>query len=84
VAEVFREASEAIITSEAITVSGKITTVADMSYYLHNKRSVIFITNQVISQQNTLLKSESKRIISSANTLLVFIKNLQLYITRAF
>jgi hypothetical protein len=76
VAEVFRKASEAAVTSEAVTVSREVAAVADISYYLHNRKSVISVTNQVASQQNTLLKSGSKRITSSANTPLVFIRNL--------
>jgi hypothetical protein len=84
VAEVFGEASEAAVTSEAVTVSGEVAAVADMSHYLHDKRSVTSATNQVAGQQNTLLKSGSKRTTSSANTLPVFIRNPQPHTTRAF
>jgi hypothetical protein len=45
VAEVFGEASEAVVTSEAVTVSGEVAVVADMSHYLHDRRSVISATN---------------------------------------
>jgi hypothetical protein len=45
VAEVFREALEATVASEAVAVSKEAKTVADISYYLHVKRSVIFITS---------------------------------------
>jgi hypothetical protein len=83
-AEVFRKALKAAVTSEAVTVSGKIATVTDISYYLHDRRSVISVTNQVTGQQNTLLKSRSKRTTSLANTSLVFIRNPQSYTTRAF
>jgi hypothetical protein len=47
VTEVFKKASKAIVTSEAVTVSREVTTVADISYYLHNRKSVTSITNQV-------------------------------------
>jgi hypothetical protein len=40
-----------------------------MSHHLHVRRSVTSATNQVAGQQNTLLKSGSKRTTSSANTL---------------
>jgi hypothetical protein len=49
VTEVFRKALEAAVTSKAIIVSREVTVVVNISYYLHNKRSVIFVTNQVIS-----------------------------------
>jgi hypothetical protein len=78
VAEVFREALEVVVTSKAVTVSREVITVVDISYYLHDRRSVTSVTNQVAGQQNTLLKSRSKRTTSLANTSLVFIKNLQL------
>jgi hypothetical protein len=45
VAEVFKKASKAAVTLEAVTVSKKVVTVANISYYLHNRRSVIFATN---------------------------------------
>jgi hypothetical protein len=45
VAEVFREALKAIVTLEVVTVSEKITAVINISYYLHDKRSVISVTN---------------------------------------
>jgi hypothetical protein len=50
VAKVFGEALEAAVTSEVITVSGEVTVVANISHYLHNKKSVTSITNQVASQ----------------------------------
>jgi hypothetical protein len=84
VAEVFGEVSEAAVTLEAVTVSREVAVVTDISYYLHDRKSVISVTNQVTGQQNTLLKSKSKRIISSANILPVFIRNPQLYTTKAF
>jgi hypothetical protein len=49
VTEVFKEASEAIVTSEAVTVSREVATVADISYYLYNRKSVTSVTNQVAS-----------------------------------
>jgi hypothetical protein len=45
VAEVFKKALEAVVTLEAVTVSREVAAIADMSYYLYNRRSVIFITN---------------------------------------
>jgi hypothetical protein len=45
VAEVFGEALEAVVTLEAVTVSGEVAAVADMSHYLHDRRSVISVTN---------------------------------------
>jgi hypothetical protein len=84
VTEVFKKALEAIVTSEAVTVSKEVATVVNISYYLHNRKSVISVTNQVAGQQNTLLKSKSKRITSLANISPVFIKNSQLYIIKAF
>jgi hypothetical protein len=45
VAEVFGEALEAAVTLDVVTVSGEVAAVANISYYLHNKRSVIFATN---------------------------------------
>jgi hypothetical protein len=83
-AEVFEEVSETVVTSEAVTVSGEVVAVTDMSYYLHNRRSVTSATNRVAGQQNTLLKNGSKRTTSSANTPPVFIRNPQPYTTRAF
>jgi hypothetical protein len=45
VTKVFREALKAIVALEAIAVSKEIKTVANITYYLHVKRSVIFITS---------------------------------------
>jgi hypothetical protein len=45
VTEVSREALEATVASEAVAVSKEAETVADMSYYLHVRRSVIFVTS---------------------------------------
>jgi hypothetical protein len=45
VAEVFGEALEVVVTLEVVTVSGEVTVVADISYYLHDRKSVIFVTN---------------------------------------
>jgi hypothetical protein len=84
VTKVFKKALETIVTLKAITVFKEVTAVINISYYLHNRKSVIFVINQVASQQNTLLKSKSKRIISLANTLSVFIKNPQPYTIKAF
>jgi hypothetical protein len=83
VAEVSREFLKAAVSSEAVTVSREIKTITNISYYLHVKRTVTSATNQVTSQQNTHLKSKSKRTTNSINTLLIFIKNPQLYTTRA-
>jgi hypothetical protein len=45
IAEVFKEALKATITLEAVMVSGEVTIITNISYYLHDKRSVTFITN---------------------------------------
>jgi hypothetical protein len=45
VAKVFRKALKATVALKAVAVSGKTKTVADISYYLHVKKSVIFITS---------------------------------------
>jgi hypothetical protein len=84
VTEVFGEASEAIVASEAIAVSGEAKAVINISHYLHVKRSAIFITSQVADQQSTLLKSGNKYITSSVNILLIFIKHSRPYIIKAF
>jgi hypothetical protein len=47
VAEVFREALKATVASEAIAVSEKIKAIANITYYLYVKKSVISITSQV-------------------------------------
>jgi hypothetical protein len=85
VVEVSGEVSEAAaaVTSEAVTVSREVKAVVDISHYLHVRRSVTSVINQVAGQQNTLLKSESKRTTNSVNTLPVFIKNPQSYTTKA-
>jgi hypothetical protein len=44
-AEVFRKALEAVVTLEAVTVSREIMAVTNISYYLHNRKSVIFVIN---------------------------------------
>jgi hypothetical protein len=45
VTEVFREALKTAVTLEAVTVSEEVTIVTNISYYLHDRKSVIFITN---------------------------------------
>jgi hypothetical protein len=45
VTEVFREALEAIVASEAVAVSREAEAVADISHYLHVRRSVTFVTS---------------------------------------
>jgi hypothetical protein len=84
VAEVSGEASEATVASEAVAVSGEVEAVADMTYYLHVRRSVTFATSQVAGQQSTLLKNGNKHITSSVNIPLVFIRHPRPHITRAF
>jgi hypothetical protein len=84
VAEVFREASEATVVLEAVAVSGEAEVITNISYYLHVRRSTISVTSQVAGQQSTLLKSGNKYITSLVNILLVFIRYLWPYITRAF
>jgi hypothetical protein len=84
VAKVSGEASEATVASEAVAVSGEAEAVANISHYLHVRRSATFITSQVAGQQSTLLKSGNKHITSSVNISLIFIRHLRLYITRAF
>jgi hypothetical protein len=84
VTEVSGEASEATVALEAVAVSGEVEAVADMTYYLHVRRSVISVTSQVAGQQNTLLKSGNKHMTSLANIPLVFIRHSRPYITRAF
>jgi hypothetical protein len=84
VTEVSGEASEATVASEAVTVSGEAEAVADMSHYLHVRRSATSATSQVAGQQSTLLKSRNKHMTSSVNILLVFIRHPRPHITRAF
>jgi hypothetical protein len=84
VAEVSREALEAIVALEAVAVSGEAKAVANISHYLHIKKSAISVTSQVAGQQSTLLKSENKHITSLVNILLIFIRYSQLYIIKAF
>jgi hypothetical protein len=84
VAEVSREALEATVALEAVAVSREAKAVANMSYYLHVKRSVTSTTSQVAGQQSTLLKSRNKHITSSVNISLVFIRHSRPHITRAF
>jgi hypothetical protein len=45
VAEVFKKASEATVASEAVAVFKEAKAVTNISYYLHVRRSVIFITS---------------------------------------
>jgi hypothetical protein len=45
VAEVSKKALEAIVALEAIAVFKKAEIITDISYYLHVKRSVIFVTS---------------------------------------
>jgi hypothetical protein len=47
VTEVFKEALEATVALEAVTVSKKTKAIADISYYLYIKRSIISVTSQV-------------------------------------
>jgi hypothetical protein len=44
-AEVFKEVLKIIVTLKTVTVFKKVITVVNISYYLHNRRSDIFITN---------------------------------------
>jgi hypothetical protein len=46
-AEVSKEASEAAVASEAVAVFAEVKAVADITYYLHVRRSVTSITSQV-------------------------------------
>jgi hypothetical protein len=84
VAEVSGEASEATVALEAVAVSGEAEAVADISHYLHVKRSATSATSQVAGQQSTLLKSENKHMTSLVNIPLVFIRHPRPHITRAF
>jgi hypothetical protein len=84
VAEVSEKALKVIVALKAVAVFGEAKVVADISYYLYVRRSAISITSQVAGQQSTLLKSKNKYITSLVNILLIFIKHLRLYITRAF
>jgi hypothetical protein len=84
VAEVSGEALEATVALEAVAVFREAEVVTDISYYLHVRRSAIFVTSQVAGQQSTLLKSGNKYMTSLVNILLVFIRHSRLYITRAF
>jgi hypothetical protein len=45
VAEVFRKALKTAVTLKIVTVFREVTAVINISYYLHNKKSVIFIIN---------------------------------------
>jgi hypothetical protein len=45
VTEVFKEALEATIALKAIVVSEEAKAVIDISYYLHIRKSVIFVTS---------------------------------------
>jgi hypothetical protein len=84
VAEVSGKALKATVASEAVAVSGEVKAVADMTYYLHVKRSVTSVTSQVAGQQSTLLKNGNKHITSSVNIPLVFIRHSRPYIIRTF
>jgi hypothetical protein len=44
-AEVSKEALEAAVTSETVTVSAKVKIITNMTYYLYVKRSVTSITS---------------------------------------
>jgi hypothetical protein len=44
-AKVFKKASEAAVALKAVTVSAKAEIIADITYYLYVKRSVISITS---------------------------------------
>ena len=44
-AEVSEEASEAAVASEAVAVSAEVKAIADITYYLHVRKSVTFITS---------------------------------------
>jgi hypothetical protein len=46
-AEVFKEALEAAVTLEVIAVFKEVKTVTNISYYLHVRKSVTYITSQV-------------------------------------
>jgi hypothetical protein len=84
VAEVFKKASEATVALKAVAVSGEAKAVANISHYLHVRKSITSTTSQVAGQQSTLLKSKNKHITSLVNILLIFIRHLRPYITRAF
>jgi hypothetical protein len=45
VTEVSKKASEVTVALEAVAVSGEAEAVADISYYLHVRRSVISVTS---------------------------------------
>jgi hypothetical protein len=47
VAEVFKEASEATVALEAVAVFREAKAVTNISYYLHIRKSAIFVTSQV-------------------------------------
>jgi hypothetical protein len=59
VAEALKEVSEAAVTSEAVTVSGKVKAAVDMIYQ-HVRRSATFVISQAAGQQSTLLKNARK------------------------
>jgi hypothetical protein len=44
-AEVSEEASKAVVALKAVTVSAKAKAIADMTYYLHVKKSVTSVTS---------------------------------------
>jgi HJR/Mrr/RecB family endonuclease len=48
--EVSKKALKATVALKAITVSKEIKIITNISCYLHARKSVIFITNQIISQ----------------------------------
>jgi hypothetical protein len=50
VAEVSKEALEAIVALKAVAVSGEAEAVINISYYLYVRKSAIFATSQVTSQ----------------------------------
>jgi hypothetical protein len=43
--EVFREALKVAVALKVVTVSKKVKTVINITYYLHVKKSVIFVTS---------------------------------------
>jgi hypothetical protein len=75
IAEVSGKALKATITLKAITAFKEAKAITNITY-LYIRKNVIFITSQVASQQNTLLKNGNKHITSLVNILLIFIRHL--------
>jgi hypothetical protein len=72
IAEVLAEALEAAVTLEVIAASAEAEATADITHCLYVKRSAIYTTNQVASQQSTPLTNKDKHIrdlVNVANTL---------------